>query len=197
MKEQELVKRIALNDHAAFKLLVESYQSRIINTCNRILGNQQDAEDVTQEVFLQVFQKAKDFRGESAVSTWLYRIAVNLCLNYRRKQKWARYLDVLTFSGPAKESSAPRENQVSRLEAPERDRPDKALEDSERRRVLEEALGALPERQRAAFVLHKFEGLSYEEISEVMESSVSSVESLIHRAKRNLQKKLIRFLGEV
>jgi RNA polymerase sigma-70 factor (ECF subfamily) len=189
VSEHELIKGIALNDHAAFKALVELYQSRILNTCHRILGNQQDAEDVAQEVFVKVFEKAGSFRSESAVSTWLYRIAVNLSLNYRRRQKWSRYLDVLTLSETAEEDP------VARIEAPEKDRPDRLFEEKERGRILGDALNTLPERQRAAFVLHKFEGLSYEEISEVLESSISSIESLIHRAKRNLQKRLVRSLG--
>ncbi|UCF78058.1 MAG: sigma-70 family RNA polymerase sigma factor [Candidatus Eiseniibacteriota bacterium] len=191
MNDQELIHRIAEKDHAAFKSLVERYQLTVLKTCYRILGSRQDAEDVAQEVFLRVFQGAKRFRGESAVSTWLYRIAVNLSLNHRRKHKWNRYLDVLALS------DARKEDPTSRLEAPDRDRPDRLLEQKERRRILAEALETLPERQRVALILHKYESLSYEEVAEVLETSLSSVESLIHRAKRNLQKRLVELIGDL
>jgi len=189
--DQELIKRIASNDHVAFKALVELYQSSVLEICYRLLNNQEDAEDVAQEVFVRVFQKARSFRGESKVSTWLYRIAVNLSLNYRHKQKWNRYLDILTLSDTTREDAA------TRLEAPEKDRPDRRIEEKERNRVLSEALASLPERQRVAFVLHKFESLSYKEIADVLGTSVSSVESLVHRAKRSLQKKLLHSIGKL
>jgi RNA polymerase sigma-70 factor (ECF subfamily) len=188
LNEEKLIDRIAQKDHAAFKALVESYQSLVLNTCYRILGNRQDAEDVAQDVFVKVFEKAASFRGEASPSTWMYRIAVNLSLNFRRKQKLNRYLDILTLS------DSTRRNPAAALETPDRDRPDRRLEQQEQSRILKEALDALPEKQRVAMVLHKFEGLSYREIADVLETSLSSVESLIHRAKRNLQKKLLKLL---
>ena len=98
MEDQELIKRIAMKDHAAFGSLVEQYQAAVLRICYRILGNQQDAEDVVQEVFIKVYKKAKRFRGKSKISTWLFRIAVNLAIDFRRRQKWNHYLDVLTLS---------------------------------------------------------------------------------------------------
>ena len=191
MNDDELIQEIAAKDHTAFKVLVDRYQALVVNTCYNLLGNRQDAEDVAQEVFIKVYQEARGFRAESKISTWLYRIAVNLSLNHRRKQKWDRYLDIFAFP------KGKRENPVEVLEAPEEDRPDRQLEKKERSRILTETLDSLPRRQRVAMVLHKFEGLSYREIAEVLETSLASVESLIHRAKLNLQKKLIPLVKEI
>jgi RNA polymerase sigma-70 factor (ECF subfamily) len=191
MNDDELIQEIAAKDHTAFKVLVDRYQALVVNTCYNLLGNRQDAEDVAQEVFVKVYQEARGFRAESKISTWLYRIAVNLSLNHRRKQKWDRYLDIFAFSKDR------RENPAEVLEAPEEDRPDRQLEKKERSRILREALETLPGRQRVAMILHKFEGLSYQEIAEVLQTSLSAVESLIHRGKVNLQKKLLPLIEEI
>ena len=191
LDERELIQRIVAKNDATFKTLVELYQSSVLSTCYRILGNQQDAEDVAQDVFVMVYRKAGSFRGESGLSTWLYRIAVNLSLNRLRRRKWDRLLGMLTLSEPESEET------TDRAEAPEHDRPDRQLEANERSRMLTDALNTLPEKQRVAIVLHKIEGLSHQEIAEILQISLSSVESLIHRAKRNLQKKLIPLLGKI
>jgi len=191
LDEQELIQRIVAKDDAAFRTLVELYQSSVLSACYRILGNQQDAEDVAQDVFVMVYRKAESFRGESGLSTWLYRIAVNLSLNRLRRRKWDRLFGILTLS------EAESEETIDRMEAPEQDRPDRQLEANERSRILTDLLNTLPEKQRVAIILHKIEGLSHQEIAEILQISLSSVESLIHRAKRNLQKKLIPLLGRI
>jgi RNA polymerase sigma-70 factor (ECF subfamily) len=189
--EQGLIHRIVAKDATAFRILVERYQSSVLNVCYRILSDQQDAEDVTQDVFVIVYRKAKSFRGESGLSTWLHRIAVNLSLNRLRKRKWDPLFGILT------PSEAKLEEITDMMEAPEQDRPDRQLEASERGRILTEVLNTLPDKQRVAIILHKIEGLSHQEIAEILQISLSSVESLIHRAKRNLQKKLIPLLGKI
>jgi RNA polymerase sigma-70 factor, ECF subfamily len=189
--ERELIQRIVAKDDAAFRTLVELYQSSVLNVCYRILSDRQDAEDVAQDVFVMVYRKAGSFRSESGLSTWLYRIAVNLSLNRLRKRKWDRLLGILTFS------DAQFEEATDTMEAPEQDRPDRQLEASERSRILNDVLITLPDKQRVAIILHKIEGLSHQEIAEILQVSLSSVESLIHRAKRNLQKKLIPLLGKI
>lgn len=191
MNDQELIQRITAKDEAAFKCLVELYQSSVLNICHRILSNEQDAEDVAQDVFVSAYRKARSFRGQSKVSTWLYRIAVNLSMNQLRKRKWDRYLDILTFS------ETRGEGHTGALETADADRPDRQLEAKERDRILMDALATLPERQRVAMILHRLEGLSHQEIAEVLQISISSVESLIHRAKHRLQKKLLPLLGKV
>ncbi len=191
MNENQLIQKIAAGNHLAFKTLVDHYQALVVNTCYHLLGNREDAEDLAQEVFIKVYQEAKGFRGESKISTWLYRIAVNLSLNWRRKRKWDRFLDVFAFWKQQEERSA------YPLEAEAKTRPDRVMESKERNRILKRALDALPERQRAAITLHKYQGLSYQEIAEVLGTSLAAVESLIHRAKLNLQKKLLPLIGRI
>ena len=190
MNDKELIQKIAAKDHSAFKALVDRYQALVINTCYNLLGNRQDAEDVAQEAFFQVYKSANKFRQEAKISTWLYRIAVNRSLNFIRDNKRSRWLKSLT-------SLLEDERQrVSDVSTSNSDRPDVALEKKERDEMIGKAIDSLPGKQRAAFVLHKYEGLSYEEIAKILQRSLSSVESLIHRAKLNLQGKLIRYLIE-
>jgi RNA polymerase sigma-70 factor (ECF subfamily) len=191
MDEKELIQKIATKDHGAFKALVDRYQALVINTCYNLLGNRQDAEDVAQEVFFQVYKSAKRFRQEAKLSTWLYRIAVNRSLNFIRDKKrsgWLRSLSSLLEDERQRVAEVPTSNS---------DRPDITLIKKERNAILQKAIDSLPEKQRAAFVLHKYEGLSYQEIAEILQHSLSSVESFIHRAKLNLQKKLVGYLTQI
>jgi len=190
MNEKELIQGIAAKDHSAFKALVDRYQALVINTCYNLLGNRDDAEDVAQEVFFQVYKSAKKFRQEAKLSTWLYRIAVNRSLNFIRDNKrwgWLNSLSTLLEGDREVVTDVPASNS---------DRPDVVLEKKDRNAAVQKAINSLPEKQRAAFVLHKYEGLSYQEIAEIMQRSLSSVESIIHRAKANLKKKLIHYLEE-
>ena len=188
MNDKELIRKIAAKDHGAFKELVDRYQSLVANTCCNLLGNRHDAEDVAQEVFLQVYKSAKKFRLEAKLSTWLYRIAVNRSLNFIRDNKRSRWLKSLTSL------LEDDRKQVRDIPASDSDRPDVALEEKERNSAIQKTINSLPPKQRAAFVLHKYEGLSYHKIAEIMHRSLSSVESLIHRAKSNLQEELIHQL---
>ena len=190
MNDRELIQKIAQKDHSAFKVLIDRYQALVINTCYHLLGNRQDAEDVAQEVFLQVYKSAGKFRQEAKLSPWLYRIAVNRSLNFLRDNKWSRWLKSLTSL------LEDEREQALDLPASNSDRPDIALENKERDMIVQKAIDSLPRKQKAAFVLHKYEGLSYQEIAEILEYSLSAVQSLIHRAKLNLQKKLVGYLEQ-
>ncbi len=188
--EELLLSEVASGDETAFSRLVDAHHSAVLNTCYRILGNREDAEDVALDVFVQVHRNARGFRGDSKLSTWLYRISVNLSLNHLRRRRRDRYLGFLSLSEPAGKL-------VGRaVEAPESRRPDRELEADERSRVLNEALAALPDKQHAAIVLHKFEGLAQQEIAEALGVSPAAVESLVHRAKQTLKKRLLHALGE-
>jgi RNA polymerase sigma-70 factor (ECF subfamily) len=179
-----LLRKTAARDHGAFKSLVTRYQQQVLRVCHRMLGRHQDAEDAAQDVFLNVYRHAGAFQGQSKVSTWIYRIAVNTSLNHLRKRR----RDVLMDDSPR-----PYEQQrmdEDRLATDDRERPDARFEAGERGRLLAGALDKLPEQQRTALILHKSEGLSCAEVAEVLEKSLSSVESLIHRARRNLRKRL-------
>ncbi|MGM0622209.1 MAG: RNA polymerase sigma factor [Bacteroidota bacterium] len=183
MSEAEIIKNLQEGDGKAFRQLVVKYQQLVVNTCFGLVHNTEDAEDIAQDVFIEVFRSVHKFRADSKISTWLYRIAVNRSLNFIRdnkRRKWFRSVD---------ETNAPDGKDVYKI-SEETGSPDTDMENSQRTALLHEAIDSLPKNQRVAFTLNKYEDLSYKEISEVMQVSLSSVESLIHRAKKNLQKKL-------
>lgn len=184
MKEQELIQTIQKGNEEAFRKLVEKYQLLVVNTCKSFVHQVPDAEDLAQEVFIEIFHSAHKFRGDSKLSTWIYRIAVNKSLNFVRDNKRRSLFQTIgnTLFGTIKNVEVPTLAIA--------DRPDLDLENNQRREILYRAIDELPDRQRIAFSLSKFDDLSYREIAEVMQLSISSVESLIYRAKINLQKKL-------
>lgn len=179
MDDAQLMQRVAEGDEAAFRLIVETHQRQILNLCYRFVANQQDAEEVAQDVFIHLFRSAKTYKPTAKLSTYLYRIAVNLSLNRIRDRKRKRM-----FSLEAMQSERHRE--PPHPDGP----PDGILEKSELSERVRKVLDGLPESQRTAVVLKRFEGMSYEEIAGVMHCSVSAVESLLHRAKISLKKKL-------
>ncbi|MDP4207320.1 MAG: RNA polymerase sigma factor [Bacteroidota bacterium] len=185
--DAELIQRLINSDGSAFRELVELYQSLVFRTCYNLIRHSEDAEDIAQDVFIEVFESVHQFRNESKLSTWLYRIAINKSLNHIRKNKWKTMVRSLEqFFGGDKTNNLDVEDKNSH-NSPE------TIDYRERSQVLQNAVNSLPENQRIAFTLNKFDELSYQEIAEVMELSLSSVESLIHRAKLNLQKKLINY----
>ncbi len=187
MNDKEIVEKIAQGDTQGFRQFVDKYQSQIMNTCFGFVHNREDAEDITQNVFVEVYQSARDFRGDAKLSTWLYRIAVNKSLNHIRKNKKSRLMkSIEAFFGTEK-------NDALEVQDDYKKEPAEILENKERAKVLHQAINSLSENQRVAFTLNKYEDLSYKQIADVMETSLSSVESLIYRAKTNLQKKLIDF----
>jgi len=180
VENRQIIKELQNGSEAAFRELVNNYQKMVVNTCFGFVHNTQDAEDIAQEVFIEVYRSVGKFRSDSRLSTWIYRIAVNKSLNYIRDNKKNRWLQV--FSGKEKNTNMP--------EAEKSSDPAGGIEDMQRADLLYKVIDKLPDKQKTAFTLNKYEDLSYKEISEIMELSLSSVESLIHRAKVNLQKKL-------
>lgn len=180
-----LIDKILEGDQFAFKELVEKYQTMVINTCIGFLHDKQDAEDISQEVFIDVFASLRKFRKEAKLSTWMYRIAVNKSLNFLRSKKRRQWLqnleDVLGMI---------RQDHKQPIEM---SNPAIDLEMKEEALLLNNAINSLSENQRIAFTLNKYEDLSYTEIADIMGISLSSVESLIHRAKLNLQQKLMNY----
>ncbi len=183
--DEKLIGKIAEKDNDAFVEFVRRYQSRIVNFCFKLTGDRESAEEAAQEVFLQVYRGAHQFRGLSKVSTWVYRIAVNRSLNICRKVKRQEWLG--NFKSLLK-NSIPGSDEFS---APQQYSPDEILEHKQEREFLKKALNSLPENQKIAFFLRHVEGLSYQEIAEILNTSVASVESRIHRAKERLRKKLL------
>ncbi|MFH1572981.1 MAG: sigma-70 family RNA polymerase sigma factor [Acidobacteriota bacterium] len=179
----ELILASGAGNHEAFRLLVEKYQRKVFQICLGFVREPQDAENLTQDVFFQIYKNAGRFQGKSKVSTWIYRIAANRSLNllrHRRAREWLQYY------GGSSRSPDP----VSRV-ASRRENPDALLERRERQEIVRRALQRLPSRQRVAFILHNVEGISHEEIASIAGCSVSAVESRIHRAKLNLREHLV------
>lgn len=184
MSDHEIIEQLKQGNEQAFKQLVENYQKLVVNTCYGMLQNREDAEDVAQDVFVEVYRSVENFRADAKLSTWLYRIAVNRSLNHIRDNKKHRWFS--SFDSDVKAEN----KKLLQLESSKADQPEFELENQQRAIILHEAINSLPENQKVAFSLSKYEELSYQEIAEVMELSISSVESLLFRAKKNLQKKL-------
>jgi len=186
LDDQNLVKGIKAGEPGVFKQLVEFYQARVLNTCYSFLHNREDAEEVAQDVFLEVHKSISGFRGQAKLSTWIYRISVTRSLDLirkkKRKKRFGRFVRIIGLDNP-----------VERVPAPRRSEPHIALEEEERFQVLKEAMDSLPVNQRIALTLSNFEKRSYSEIAEVLGTTVSAVESLIHRGKKNLRGKLYRY----
>ena len=183
MTDQDLVQQINDGDEKAFRLLVDRHQKMVLYTCLGFVQDRDDAEDLAQEIFVELYHSLHKFRGESKLSTWIYRIAVNQSLNFVRDNKRRNFF----------RSMGVRLGDETKVDVADKSwssRPDHEVENNQRRINLYKAINSLPERQRVAFTLSKLEDLAYQDIAEVMGLSLSSVESLIHRAKLGLQKKL-------
>jgi RNA polymerase sigma-70 factor (ECF subfamily) len=158
---------------SACEELYRRHSSRLYNTAYRMAGNAADADDLLQEIFLQVFRRLGSFRGESALGTWMYRVAVNCCLDHVRskagqQQKTTAFLDDLDTAEPA---------------APGSWRPDTVLD----RMELERAIAKLPSSYRAAFVLYDVEGRDHHEVGDMLGIAVGTSKSLVHKARRRLR----------
>lgn len=193
MTDQELIQQVTENnDHSAFAVLVDRYQKLVVNTCRGFVSSYADAEDLAQDVFIELFESLPDFRHESKLSTWIYRIAVNKSLNFVRKRKRETFFDSITsFFGSTEDKNGNSSIDFSSNEA------DTDIKSKEQRIELKRAINSLPENQKIAFILNKYQDLSYKEVAEVMEISLSSVESLLFRAKGNLQKSLSNFYKNI
>jgi len=172
--DADMVKGVAGGDEKAFEQLVKKYEHSVLNTIYRYVGDRVEAEDIAQEVFLRVWRQARNFKGESRFSTWLYRIVVNQCLSDRRKYK--ETLQPLDATIEKEDGSETPEAEVERRKGAE---------------IVRKAVDELPSRQRIALILSKFEGKSYKEVAQIMGVSLSTVESLIFRARSSLKKKLL------
>ena len=176
-------------EYSDFKSLVDNYQEKVRNTCFRFVNNRDDADDIAQEVFIQVYDSLSHFRNESQLSTWIYRIAVNKSLDFIRKKKRKKRFAQLT-------SLFNNEDEGEEIYLPTEGNPQKDLEDKERKQILDWAINQLPDNQKIAITLSKYEGFSNKEIAEIMSLSLSAIEALIHRAKQNLHKELYKYFDK-
>ena len=187
--DAELMLRVKRGDMAAFETLVDKYKLPVVNLVYRTLPDYAEAEDLAQNVFVQVFKSAHRYRVSAKFSTWLYTIARNLCLNEirRRSRHPAESLDTTAVS-ENDDVMVRQFEDVRDVSAPD------ALLRGELQRKVEEALADLPESQRTALMLFREEEMSYEEISKVLSCSVSATKSLIHRARETLKQRLKPYL---
>lgn len=180
MSQADTIFKLKSGDTTVFKEVVDSWQNKVYNTAVSIVQNEEDAEDITQEVFVTLYERIGDFREEAALSTWIYRITVSKSLDHEKKRKRLKHGGLIKKIFAVKEEEEPAHF----------DHPGILLDNKERAAVLFKALKKLPDKQRIAFTLHKVEGLSQQEIASVMDTTVYAIESLQLRAKNNLRKTL-------
>lgn len=185
MEEKNLIKNLKQKDEVAFKYLVENYKDFVFNTCISIIQNIDDSDDISQEVFIQIYKSIKSFEEKSSLSTWIYKITVSKCFEYlrfkKRKKRFSLLINLFRDDG-------------SLIDIPQFEHPGIILEQKENSKLLFNAIDKLSEEQKTAYVLKNIQGLSYKKISEIMNKSTSSIESLIFRAKKNLKNQLKKYI---
>jgi RNA polymerase sigma-70 factor (ECF subfamily) len=174
INESDLIERFKKGDPSAFEAILLRHQDRIFNLCRYMLRDSRDAQDAAQEIFLKVYKGLEGFRPDASLYTWLYRIAVNTCLDYKRKSRRE------PFWGEPLAEDLPSDEPF----------PDQIYESRESTEAIQLALQKLPSKLRAAIVLREMEGLSYEEIAEVLHISLGTVKSRISRAREQLRRLL-------
>jgi RNA polymerase sigma-70 factor (ECF subfamily) len=179
-----LMERIGAGDHEAFRRLVERHQNAVIGTVAKMLGNPSEAEDIAQQVFLRIWKNAKRYRPDAKFTTYLFTITRNLVFNETRRRSRKREV-----SAEEREESAHQTIEAN----PDR-QPDAELLQAELQNAVDAAIAALPESQRMAVVLRRYEQLSYDEIAAVLDLSVSAVKSLLFRARTALRESLSGYL---
>lgn len=178
-----LIEELKKGSSEAFRVLAERFSHDVINACYGFVNNRDDAEDIAQEVFIEVYKSISRFRNESELGTWIYRISINKSLDFLRKQKRKKRISDLMglFVFQNKSSVTPHEQ----------------LEEKERKTILREQIALLPESQKVSLVLSQYDKLSNKEIAEIMDISVYAVESLLHRSRANLRKNLEKYFEKI
>jgi RNA polymerase sigma-70 factor (ECF subfamily) len=175
--DEALMARVARGDQPAFRVLARRHLPAIVRLARRILGNTADAEDVAQEAMLRVWTHAPRWQPLAAFKTWLTRVVVNLCLDRKRRAPWVE----LEAAGEIADS-APVASELA--------------ETDERERLLQAAITELPDRQRTAIVLTYSEGMSNAQVADILDTSVSAIETLLVRGKQNLRRALGGIIDE-
>lgn len=179
MTDFELIAQLKLGNEMAFKTMVFQYQHKVFNTALGLVQHNNDAEDIAQEVFIQVYKSIQQFRGDAALSTWMYRITVTKSLDFlrskKRKKRVGIVLQLFQHNKPV-------------YEVPNFNHPGVVLDNKEKAALLFACIQQLSENQKTAFVLNKIEDLSYAEIAAILKISESAVDALLQRAKQNLRK---------
>jgi RNA polymerase sigma-70 factor (ECF subfamily) len=171
---KKILKSISNGDKRSFQILYNSFCNKIYNTSLSYLQNKQDAEEVMQDVFMKIHQKAATFKGESSVSTWIYKITVNTSLNFLKRKKRFSFFRI-------------SETEINKQDF---EHPGILLENKERAKILFRTIDTLSDNQKTAFILSFIEGLPRQEVANIMAISLKATESLLQRAKKNLREKL-------
>lgn len=184
--DHELMVKIGNGDHAAFRTLVERHQNSLVGTISKMLGNESDSEDIAQQVFIRIWKHAKRYKPDNKFTTYLYTIARNLVYNESRRRSRKRT------------ASTDQLSDEHHLQFPDdaNHEPDNNLLESELRNAIDVAIQKLPENQRMAVVLRRYENVPYEEIAVILNTSVPSVKSLLFRARTTLREHLAKYLDE-
>jgi len=184
-EDVRLMGLVAGGDTSAFEKVIERHQALVVGTAARMLGSNSDVEDIAQQVFIRVWKSARRYVPRAKFTTWLLKITRNLVFNELRRS--GRRAQVPLQSDPAAEE-IPLKDETNPA-------PDASLLEDELQRAIEEAIMQLPESQRMALVLRRYEQLSYEEIAEVLDLSVPAVKSVLFRARTELRSRLSKYLG--
>ena len=190
MDYEKLISDLKQGNQKALEELYNLYKNKVFNTVISYVQNISDAEEITQDVFIEIFSSIKKFKSESNLSTWIYRIAVNKSLDFIRYTKRKKRFSIIT-------SIFNSQTGALIIDQPDFIHPGVEMDLKERSAILFKTIYKLPEKQKTAFILSKVEGLSNNEISEIMKASLSSVESLLFRAKQNLKKSLSNKFDEL
>lgn len=191
ISDAQLVKKAQNNDTKAFEELIKRYEKKIYNLAYRIMGNREDAKDMLQDTFLQVFRKLSGFKGDSAFSTWLYRIAVNTCLMKKRKEKNMKTVSMDTPILTMNHDEIKRELSDDWSKSPLA-----SIENEEIRETIQKAVKSLPEDYRAVFVLRGVKGMSNQKIAKILDISLPAVKSRLHRARLFLRDRLSKYFAD-
>lgn len=188
--DEELVERYGAGDGESFRMLVERYQDRVYHIVYGIVGNKDEAEDLSQEVFLRVYRFLHRFKGKSRFYTWLYRLTVNVCLSARRKRK-NEPGKIFSLADSSKYGDNPGEIEL----ADESFSPLKILQNREMAETIKSAINSLSEVLKSTFVLREFEELSYKELTRVFKCSRGTIKSRLSRAREQLRRKIEPYLN--
>jgi RNA polymerase sigma-70 factor (ECF subfamily) len=184
--ERILIERSKKGDIEAFEKLVEAYQKKVFNIALGMLNNYDDASDIAQEVFIRVFKSIKSFKGESAFSTWLYRITTNACLDELRKSK-NKTKNIVSID----EDIHFEDGEAARQIVDDSPSPDMIVEANELKNIVNDAIEELSEEHKTVIILREIQGFSYEEIADIIKSPQGTVKSRISRA-RNILKDILK-----
>ena len=178
--DEDLMRRCREGDMSAFELIVLRYKDAIFNFIYHFVADYHRAQDISQETFLRVLRNVDRYRPRNSFKTWLYRIAANLCKNELRDRNRRK---TMSLDDPSMD--------IESLSSDQYVSPDKAYEQEEMRRLVKNAVGALPEDQRMAIIMREYQDLNYEEIASALNCSLGAVKSRIHRARQNIRRMLV------